>query len=156
MKQLLIVMLTLAALVAVGMTNLERYRLRAVAERPRCESRQPVVIGGVTNIVETWRRGQYTWSQTNAVKNIVGKFQTNTFAERIAEARASAEEWKSKWTVATNSLSLAEARLAIVEAKAERSNRLKTWLEEQRDKALLDSTKKLYQNIIDRLEGGDQ
>lgn len=149
MKRLLIATLSLAALVAVGMTNLERYRLRAVAERPRCESRQAVVIGGVTNIVETWRRGRYTWSQTNAVKKIVGKFQTNTFAERLAEARATAEEWKAKWSVATNSLASAEARAA-------RADWLKAWLEERRDATPLAATKKIYQDIIDRLEGGDQ
>lgn len=139
----------LAATAALAMTNLDRYRLKAVAERPRCESRQPVVIGGVTNIVETWRRGPYTWSQTNAVRRIVGKVQTNTFEQRLGE-------WKSKWASATNSLSLAEARLAIAEAKAARADRLKTWLEEQRDKAVFESTKKLYQAVIDRLEGGGQ
>lgn len=150
MKQIVLLsFVAFAATMAFAMTNLERYRLKAVAERPRCESRRPVVIGGVTNIVETWRRGPYTWSQTNAVRQIVGKVQTNTFAQQIGE-------WKSKWAAATNSLSLAEARLAIAEAKAERADRLKTWLEEQRDKAILDSTKKLYQAIIDRLNGGGQ
>ena len=142
MKRLLIVTLSLVALVALGMTNLERYRLRAVAERPRCESRKPVVIGGVTNIVETWRRGQYTWSQTNAVKRIVGKFQKNTFAERIAEAREAAEQWRANWQSATNRA----ARLAAFRA----------WLVEQRDKQPLQTTKKIYQAIIDRLDGEDE
>lgn len=147
MKRFLILAFSLAVLMAAGMTNIERYRLRTVADRPRCEARQPVVIGGVTNIVETWRRGPYTWVQTNAVKRIVGKFQKNTFAERIAEAREAAEQWRANWQSATN-------RAAIAEARAARFAAFRAWLVEQRDKSPLQ--KKIYQAIIDRLDGEDE
>lgn len=91
--------LMLAAAVATlqtfCMTDTERQYLHNLALRPRCESRKQVVVGGTTNIVEVWRRGGYEWTQTNAVQRIIGQRQTNTFEEKIAEARATAAEYEA-------------------------------------------------------------
>ena len=78
-------------------------------------------------------------------------------AERIAEAaRTAAERMKERaekmYAVATNDTAIAETRAAIAEARAERLDSLKDWLVEQRDKALLPTTKAIYQAIIDRIE----
>ena len=44
------------------------------------------------------------------------------------------------------------AAIRALKAKADRLDRLKTWLEEQRDKAVLQTTKAVYQGILDLME----
>ena len=134
-----------AAFASLGMTDTERIHLRNLAQRPRCESRRLIVVGGTTNVVETWRRGGYSWTQTNAVRRVVGRVQTNTFEQRLAEARAQAEELREKWQAALE-------RATTAEAKAARAEAVKAWLVEQRDKAALPTTKAIYQAIIDKME----
>ena len=145
MKRIVFTLAALAAFAVFGLTDTERQYLRNLAQRPRCEARTPVVIGGVTNIVETWRRGGYEWKQTNVVRRVIGKTQTNTFEQRLAELREIAAQWQDRWSQATNRADIAEAKVARMEA-------FKAWLVEQRDKAALPTTKALYQAIIDTLE----
>lgn len=145
MKRIVFTLAALAAFAVFGLTDTERQYLRNLAQRPRCEARTPVVIGGVTNIVETWRRGGYEWKQTNVVRRVIGKTQTNTFEQRLAELREIASQWHDRWSQATNRADIAEAKVARMEA-------FKAWLVEQRDKAALPTTKALYQAIIDKLE----
>ena len=145
MKRIVFTLAALAAFAVFGLTDTERQYLRNLAQRPRCEARTPVVIGGVTNIVETWRRGGYEWKQTNVVRRVIGKTQTNTFEQRLAELREIASQWQDRWSQATNRADSAEAKVARMEA-------FKAWLVEQRDKAALPTTKALYQAIIDKLE----
>ena len=145
MKRIVFTLAALAAFAVFGLTDTERQYLRNLAQRPRCEARTPVVIGGVTNIVETWRRGGYEWKQTNVVRRVIGKTQTNTFEQRLAELREIAAQWQDRWSQATNRADIAEAKVARMEA-------FKAWLVEQRDKAALPTTKALYQTIIDKLE----
>ena len=95
MKRIVFSLAAVAALAVCGMTKAERQHLRMLAERPRCEARERVVIGGTTNIVETWRRGGYEWKQTNAVRRVIGIVQRNTFEEKVAEARALAAEYET-------------------------------------------------------------
>ena len=144
-KAVLSLAAVIAAFASLGMTDTERIHLRNLAQRPRCESRRLVVVGGTTNVVETWRRGGYSWTQTNAVRRVVGRVQTNTFEQRLAEARAQAEELREKWQTALE-------RATTAEAKAARAEAVKAWLVEQRDKAALPTTKAIYQAIIDKLE----
>lgn len=145
MKRIVFTLAALAAFAVFGLTDTERQHLRNLAQRPRCEARTPVVIGGVTNIIETWRRGGYEWKQTNVVRRVIGKTQTNTFEQRLAELREIASQWQDRWSQATNRADIAEAKVARMEA-------FKAWLVEQRDKAALPTTKALYQAIIDKLE----
>lgn len=144
-KAVLSLAAVIAAFASLGMTDTERIHLRNLAQRPRCESRRLVVVGGTTNVVETWRRGGYSWTQTNAVRRVVGRVQTNTFEQRLAEARAQAEELRGKWQAALE-------RATTAEAKAARAEAVKAWLVEQRDKAALPTTKAIYQAIIDKME----
>lgn len=95
MKRIAFAMAAIAAVSAHGLTDTERIHLRNLAQRPRCEARARVVIGGTTNIVETWRRGGYEWKQTNAVRRVIGTVQRNTFEEKVAEARALAAEYET-------------------------------------------------------------
>ena len=62
------------------------------------------------------------------------------------ELRALNVRWTELYSVATNSAAAAERRAA-------RADAAKEWLIEQRDKAILPSTKAIYQAIIDKLEG---
>lgn len=44
------------------------------------------------------------------------------------------------------------AAIRRMKAASDRLNRLETWLEEQRDKAVLQTTKALFQTVLDRME----
>ena len=137
--------LSLAAVVAafasLGMTDAERIHLRNLAQRPRCEGRRLTVIGGVTNIVETWRRGGYEWKQTNAVRRVIGTVQRNTFEERLAEMRTLAEGWKSAATNATARIGRMTA--ALDERRAE--------YVAKRDSGTV-ITRPIYQAFIDAID----
>lgn len=96
------------------------------------------------------RANEYATAYTSA---------TNAYADLDAQYRQSVENWGNvlhglveDYNAATNSLAVAEARASLAETKAARLDRLKTWLIEQRDKAMLSTTKALYQAILDRLE----
>ena len=142
MKRLLFVLAVLVAFALFGMTDNERQYLRNLAQRPRCEARKMVVIGGVTNIIEIWRRGEYEWQQTNAVRRIIGTVQTNTFEQRLAEARALAEQWME---TATNATARVERVTAALDEKRDE-------YVQKRDAAALPSTKALYQAFIDAID----
>jgi len=111
MKRIVFTLAVLAAFAVFGLTDTERQYLRNLAQRPRCEARTPIVIGGVTNIVETWRRGGYEWKQTNVVRRVIGKTQTNTFEQRLAEMRELAAQWRETATNATARIERVSATL---------------------------------------------
>ena len=50
-------------------------------------------------------------------------------------------------------LDIATNAFASAEARAERLDRLRDYLVEQKDKAILPSTKAIYQALIDRIDG---
>lgn len=142
MKRLLFALAVFVAFALFGMTDNERQYLRNLAQRPRCEARKMVVIGGVTNIIETWRRGEYEWQQTNAVRRIIGKVQTNTFEQRLAEMREIAAQWRE---MATNATARVERVTAALEEK-------KAEYVKKRDEATLPTTKAIYQAFIDAID----
>ena len=53
-----------------------------------------------------------------------------------------------------NELNALCAAIRAYKARADRFDRLRTWLEEQRDKAVLQTTKAIYQAVIDKMEEG--
>ena len=142
MKRLLFVLAVLVAFALFGMTDNERQYLRNLAQRPRCEARKMVVIGGVTNIIEIWRRGEYEWQQTNAARRIIGTVQTNTFEQRLEELRALAEQWRG---TATNTTARIERVTAALDEKRDE-------YVQKRDAAALPPTKALYQAFIDAID----
>ena len=142
MKRIIFTFAALAAFALSGMTDTERQYLRNLAQRPRCEERKQVVIGGVTNIVETWRRDGYEWKQTNAVRRIIGKTQTNTFEQRLAEMRELAAQWRETATNATARIERVSATLD--EKRAE--------YVAKRDAVTLPTTKAIYQAFIDAID----
>lgn len=94
------------------------------------------------------------WSRYATASNLLEKAQS---ALDIATERA--QEYAEAYAVATNRAASFIAdytslsnRAAIAEAKVERTELFKAWLVEQRDKALLPTTKAIYQAILDRLE----
>ena len=141
MKRIVLPLAAIAALAAFGLTDTERRHLRSLAERPRCEARERVVIGGVTNIVETWRRCGYEWKQTNAVRRVIGTVQTNTFEQRLAELRTLAEGWQSAATNATARIERMTA--ALDERRAE--------YVAKRDSGTV-ITRPIYQAFIDAID----
>ena len=72
---------------------------------------------------------------------------TNRMATLEAIVSNRLEVLQNDYRVATNALAYAEAR-------AERLDKIRDYLVEQRDKALLQTTKAIYQAIIDKLDAG--
>ena len=99
-----------------------------------CVSRDTETIPG--SVITTWfRNGKLDTKAPAVVTNVLhavqGAAQDNPLQERIA--------------------ALIE-RATSAEARAERLDRLRDWLAEQRDKSLLPTTKAIYQAIIDRID----
>lgn len=136
----LILLLSMAAIGCVfALTDTERQYLRNLSTRPRCEARQLIVDGGKTNIVETWRRGGYEWKQTNGVRRIIGKIQSNTFLEQVQSYKLDADMTR-------------EMRKKAKKAGKNFEKVLKV-LRQAVNKATSEDEAKLYRSIIELLEG---
>ena len=139
----LILLLSMAAIGCVfALTDTERQYLRNLSTRPRCEERKLIVEGGKTNIVETWRRGGYEWKQTNGVRRIIGKIQSNTFLEQVQSYKLDADMTR-------------EMRKKAKKAGKNLEKVLKV-LHQVVDKATSEDEAELYRSIIELLEGSDE
>ena len=90
---------------------------------------------------------------------------SNAVLDRVAhEWQTASEEWKEtakawegQYEVATNNLEVAWANYYSASNRAERAeslhNSVVAWATQQRDKAVLPTTKAIWQEIIDKLEG---
>ena len=94
------------------------------------------------------------WSRYATASNMLVSAQRS-----LDDATERAQEYANAYADATNRAASIIAdytslsnRAAIAEAKVERTELFKAWLVEQRDKALLPTTKAIYQAILDRLE----
>ena len=139
---------------AAGLTNaVRRAHVRSTAttftkaqstffrNRRICVSRDTSTIPG--SVITTWyRNGKPDTLAPSVVTNILheisGSVQNNPLQDRITELNGRVAELLERATSA--------------EARAERLDRLRDWLVEQRDKALLPTTKAIYQAIIDRID----
>lgn len=136
----LILLLSMAAIGCVfALTDTERQYLRNLSTRPRCEARQLVIDGGKTNIVETWRRGGYEWKQTNGVRRIIGKIQSNTFLEQVQSYKLDADMTRDMRKKAKKAGKNLEKVLKV--------------LHQVVDKATSEDEAELYRSLIELLEG---
>lgn len=92
--------------------------------------------------------------------------RADILAREAAAMKTERDTYRTGWDTATNTLTRAyklldaeyaenvalSNRMVSAEARAARLDVLKAWLVEQRDKAMLPSTKAIYQAIIDRME----
>ena len=106
-----------------------------------CVSRDTSTIPG--SVITTWYRNGRPDTMapavvTNILHGIAGSVQSNPLQDRIAALNGRVTELLERATSA--------------EARAARADRLKAWLEEQRDKQVTSVMKKIYQAIIDKLE----
>ena len=106
-----------------------------------CVSRDTSTIPG--SVITTWYRNGRPDTLapsvvTNILHGIAGSVQSNPLQDRIAALNGRVTELLERATSA--------------EARAERLDRLRAWLVEQRDKSLLPTTKAIYQAIIDKLD----
>lgn len=142
----------MAAREAAGLTNAPRRKVAAGAtsatvfsksqkrffeNRRICISRDTTTIPG--SVITTWYRNGRPDTKapavvTNVLHRISGAMQDNPLQSRIA--------------------ALIE-RATSAEARAARLDRLKDWLIEQRDKAVLPTTKAIYQAILDKMESAN-
>ena len=129
--------------VAAGTTStvFTKSQKRFFEHRRVCVSRDTESVPG--SVITTWYRNGKPDTKgpavvTNVLHSIAGAVQSNPLQGRIAELAAQ--------------YSAAVERATSAEARAARLDALKAWLVEQRDKAVLSTTKAIYQAIIDRLE----
>ena len=101
----------------------------------------------VTNWLEVLGR-------TNDFARLSNVLQAENFAISATNTtlRADLSALYGRYTSATNREAIAEACAAIAEARAARLDTLRAYLEEQRDKAVLPSTKAIYQALIDLID----
>ena len=123
-------------------TTFTKSQKRFFENRRYCVSRDTTSVPG--SVITTWYRNGRPDTLapavvTNVLHSISGAVQNNPLQARLAELDA-------QWRAAIERATSAEARAARLDA-------LKAWLIEQRDKAVLATTKAIYQAIIDRLEG---
>ena len=140
MKKIIIVLFCAAAFLTSA--DVLSGKQRSFLENRRiCVGRDTTTLPGY--VITTWHRNGKPDTKgpavvTNELKKIVGVEQRNPIP-------AIAEKWRTDYISASNRAARAEARrVAIV-----------SWAEEQRDKAVLPSTKALWQSIIDKLNGDD-
>jgi uncharacterized FlaG/YvyC family protein len=139
MKRIILIYAIAAVGCAFALTDTERQYLRNLSTRPRCEARQLIIDGGKTNIVETWRRGGYEWKQTNEVRRIIGKIQSNTFLEQVQSYKLDADMTR-------------EMRKKAKKVGKNLEKVLKV-LRQVVDKAASEDEAELYRSIIELLEG---
>lgn len=137
---------------AAGLTNAVR-RVQSTAttftkqqrtffrNRRVCVGRDTTTIPG--SVITTWYRNGKPDTLapsvvTNVLHSIAGAVQSNPLQDRIAALNGRVTELLERATSA--------------EARAARADRLKAWLEEQRDKQVTSAMKKIYQAIIDKLD----
>lgn len=129
-------------------TVFDKAQRRFFENRRICVSRDTTSVPG--SVITTWYRNGAPDTKgpavvTNVLHNIAGAVQDNPLQGRIAELTA-------QYQTAIERATSAEARAARLDA-------LRSWLVEQRDKAVLPTTKAIYQAIIDKidekLEGGE-
>lgn len=117
-------------------------KVKSVTGRATCTSRGFRVVDGVTNVVETWRLGNFTWAVTNVAKSVFGRKQTNTWQERVAEWRRKSEEWEERFRLKAK---VVESQVKLLQTKREAYVKL-------RDASVLATTKAIYQNFIDGID----
>lgn len=123
-------------------TVFNKSQKRFFENRRICVSRDTASVPG--SVITTWYRNGKPDTKapavvTNVLHGISGAMQDNPLQARVAEL--------------TEQCQTAIQRATSAEARAARADALKAWLDEQRDKSPLQTTKKIYQAIIDRLEG---
>ena len=87
---------------------------------------------------------------TNVLRHIVGAEQANPLQVLAERYRLAAVEATHRLATVTEDYTSASNRAARAEA---RTAAIVAWAEEQRDKAILPSTKTLWQSFIDKLKG---
>lgn len=137
---------------AAGLTNAVR-RVQSTAttftkqqrtffrNRRVCVGRDTTTIPG--SVITTWYRNGKPDTLapsvvTNVLHSIAGTVQSNPLQDRIAALNGRVTELLERATSA--------------EARAERLDRLRDWLVEQRDKSPLQTVKAIYQAIINKLD----
>jgi len=137
---------------AAGLTNAVR-RVQSTAttftkqqrtffrNRRVCVGRDTTTIPG--SVITTWYRNGKPDTLapsvvTNVLHSIAGAVQSNPLQDRIAALNGRVTELLERATSA--------------EARAERLDRLRDWLVEQRDKSPLQTVKAIYQAIINKLD----
>lgn len=158
MKRTLFILLTFGA-AFVSEAKPDKYQqLATVAGRARCISRE--LKDGL--VIETWKRGNFMWANTNVQKRVISARQTNTFEDKLAKLRNDVSE-----LVAVNTNLSAVVVSVKVKIKAAKNK-----MKEKKDKYKKNgnngngNNKKVYEEItadieeflaiLDEIDGGDE
>ena len=138
-----------AAVVLAAPTKYDQ--LATIAGRARCISR--VAEGNL--VIETWKRGNYIWANTNVQRRVISARQTNTFEDRLEAMRLKVDEWRSAAeTNEADAKVTKDVRKAVKRAEKNISKIVKT-IEQARKKATSEDETALYDLLIGLLEVTD-
>lgn len=98
-------------------------------------------------------RVAHEWQSASAEWQATANAWRDQYAGATNQYHQAVEDFRGSLKFAVDELNAATNRAAIAEARVARAEAAKAWLEEQRDKAALPTTKAIYQAIIDKLEG---
>lgn len=150
MKAFVFAVAALAAAVALAAPT-KYAQLATIAGRARCISR--VAEGNL--VIETWKRGNYVWANTNVQRRVISARQTNTFEDRLEAMRLKVDEWRAAAeTNESDAKVTKDVRKAVKRAEKNISKIVKT-IEQARKKATSEEETALYDLLIGLLEVTD-
>lgn len=143
MKMILFAVTALAILVTEAKPD-KYQQLATVAGRARCISRE--LKDGL--VIETWKRGNFTWANTNVQKRVISARQTNTFEEKLSTLR------KNVQTLHEDNTNLSAVVVSVRVKVKNVKNKAKDKKNKHADKANKGNgnTKKLYAEFAAELE----
>lgn len=156
MKKTLSILLLAAAILPLSAAVFSKSQKAFFENRRICVSRDTTTMPGY--VITTWHRNGKPDTLapavvTNRLQNIVGAEQSNPLQVMAERYRVAASEATRRLAEVTEDYMSASNRAARAEA---RTAALVTWATEQRDKAVLSTTKAIWQSFIDKIQGGDE
>lgn len=144
-----------AAIAASSAAVLTKDQRAYFQNRRICVERDTTTMPGF--VITKWHRNGKPDTKgpavvTNRLLKIVGAEQSNPLQVLAERYRVAASEATRRLAEVTEDYMSASNRAARAEA---RTSALVTWATEQRDKAVLSTTKAIWQSFIDKIQGGN-
>lgn len=94
--------------------------------------------------LRTWKRGNYVWTNTNEAYQVKGKFQTNTYNDRLKDAQKEAKKAEK----------VEKAAAKAKEKDAKNLEKAIKDMEKARDKSS-EAMKEVYDGVLELLNGAE-
>ncbi|MGN0851868.1 MAG: nucleotide exchange factor GrpE [Kiritimatiellia bacterium] len=119
--------------------NIRQLRGTSVGAIPVRTSCRTVVIDGTNYVQETWRRGNFTWTNLQTERKIIGAKIQNSAEKQIESLAAEITARVSEYASMSNRAARAESFKASFRQR----------IEEHRDNAITTTAKSFYNELLD-------